>query len=69
MKTLLFTFLLFLSSCAYKQGNYTVKTFENGVAKSYDASAVIVSDELNKIKFKDANGTHTFTGSFELYKK
>ncbi len=66
MKALLFSLILLLSSCSslYEKGQYVIKT-EAGA--EYKATAVYVIDEEEKIKYKDASGTHTYQGSFELY--
>ncbi len=65
MKTLLLAIILSLASCApYQKGEYVIKT-EGGA--EYKATAVYVIDEEEKIKYKDASGTHTYQGSFELY--
>lgn len=68
MRLLALLFFLPFASCSYTDGNYIIKTFDNGSEITYKASAIQIIDESNKIKFKDLTGTHSFTGSFEVYK-
>lgn len=61
-------FCLLLASCTpYKKGDYTIKTFPDG--KEYQATSILLQGEDDRIKFKDANGTHKFEGSFEVYSR
>lgn len=65
MKTLLVILTLLLSACApYETGNYRIVTSKGDI---FEASAILVVDEEEKIKYKDQSGTHTYQGSFELY--
>lgn len=69
MKKYILTILtcLVVSCNTYTTGNYTIKTFEDGVENRVTAEAVQIIDETNTVKYKKEGKVYKFTGSFEVY--